>query len=242
MVLQYYNIPTAPFAVVPNTNRSSARSKTPAADAITQSPNAAALVTYPLFAKLAAEGSSKGILPISRIECAGDLEKGVTTLCERYPGCPILIERFLPGNEYTVGIIGTGDKAQVLGVVLYAYHAGQDGLNFMWDAVKTSSIGNYVSENAADMDQPEVLQAADTALKAYRAIGIRDAGRVDVRVDESGVVNVMELNPLSGLNRDYSPLPRIANNAGWSYEQLLQVILNSAMERSAVPYLNGASK
>jgi D-alanine-D-alanine ligase len=82
-------------------------------------------------------------------------------------------------------------------------------------------------------DDASALRARDTALAVWRSLGCRDAGRVDLRDDEHGVPNIMELNPLAGLHPEHSDLPIICTLAGISFRELIREIVDSALERSA---------
>jgi len=81
----------------------------------------------------------------------------------------------------------------------------------------------------------EAKGAIDTGLAAWRALGCRDGGRVDIRLDRTGpdaVPNVIELSPLPGLRPGISDLATIAERAGYRYDQLICMIVDSALERS----------
>jgi len=75
-------------------------------------------------------------------------------------------------------------------------------------------------------------KAREIALAVWRAIGCRDAGRVDIRGDANGMPNFMEVNPLAGLHPEHSDLPIIANMVGLPYKALIQAILHSALSRT----------
>jgi D-alanine-D-alanine ligase len=69
------------------------------------------------------------------------------------------------------------------------------------------------------------------ALRAWRALGCRDAGRIDVRLDETGEPHFIEVNPLAGLHPEHSDLPIMAAKAGIDYVDLIGGIMNSAKVR-----------
>ena len=76
-----------------------------------------------------------------------------------------------------------------------------------------------------------MAEAERVALAAWRAIGGRDAGRVDLRSDETGQPHFLEVNPLAGLHPEHSDLPMIATAVGVSFRELIRRIVASAAER-----------
>jgi len=181
---------------------------------------------FPLFAKPVAEGTSKGITAASRVTDRAALDETCRDLLTTFSQ-PVLIETFLPGREFTVGIIGAGAGAQVIGLmeVHLRANAEQDVYSYKnkenWKAVVNYSL-------------PQDAMAGDAeriALAAWRGLGCRDGGRVDLRADAAGRVNFIEVNPLPGLNPDHSDLPIICKLKGLSYEGLIAGILQSAINR-----------
>ena len=181
---------------------------------------------YPLFAKPIAEGTGKGIHATSKITDAAQLRSVCLELLSRYRQ-PVLVETFLPGREFTVGVVGTGERTEVLGVMEILLRSSAE-----------SDVYSYTNKEECDsrvdyllVTDPEAQSAAETARKAWIELGCRDAGRIDLRVDGSGTVNLMELNPLAGIHPQHSDLPIICNLAGIPYIQLLERIMESALER-----------
>jgi D-alanine-D-alanine ligase len=82
-------------------------------------------------------------------------------------------------------------------------------------------------------DDAPARQAAETALAAWRILGCRDAGRVDLRCDADGVPNFIEVNPLAGLNPVHSDLPIMCRLKGSSFEELVGRVMESACGRLA---------
>lgn len=169
------------------------------ASAKSSSFHADALIAYPLFAKPVAEGTSKGIYPCSKIEQKSELEPTVSLLSMRYPDQDVLIESYLAGREFTVGILGTGSRARVVGVLEFRFHGqyedggavhGTKDIDFFTTELKKtleSVCGVYVEEFMPDKESdPEVQVACERALNAYAAVGCRDYRRVDVRSDRKG--------------------------------------------------------
>jgi D-alanine-D-alanine ligase len=187
---------------------------------------AAVGLPYPLFAKPVAEGTSKGITPNSKVRTAAELGERCRELLARY-NQPVLVETYLPGREFTVGVLGTGARARAVGAmeVLLLPSAATD---VYCDAVKEDWRGRVEYRLA----EGEIArEAGDVALRAWRAIGCRDGGRVDIRADAAGRLNAIEINPLPGINPVNSDLPIVCGLAGMSYSGLIGGIVASAMER-----------
>jgi D-alanine-D-alanine ligase len=188
---------------------------------------AAVRLPYPLFVKPIAEGTGKGITAASKLAGREELEVRCRELLERFRQ-PVLVERFLPGREYTVGITGTGRQAQAVGTMEVA-------LRREAEAGVYSYANKENSEELVDyrlVTDAGARKAEQTALALWRALGCRDAGRVDLREDEHGVPNVMELNPLAGLHPEHSDLPIICTLAGIGYRELIRRIVDSALLRA----------
>ena len=181
---------------------------------------------YPLFAKPVAEGTGKGINASSKIKNRQELETVVKSLLAKYDQ-PVLVEAFLPGREFTVGIVGTGAKAKSVGImeVILKANAEQD----VYSYVNKENCEELIEYRKVDDELAQRTTAV--ALDAWKGIGCRDGGRVDLRTDENGIANVIEINPLAGIHPEHSDLPIICTLYGISYEELFQMILQSVSER-----------
>lgn len=186
---------------------------------------------YPLFVKPVAEGTSKGITGKSLVQQPSQLQPVVAELLARYRQ-PVLVETFLPGRELTVGILGTGPDAHVVGSseVLLLQGAEQGVYSYQ---NKHDWIGK-VTYRLGDRDDPQVRDAENVALSAWRALGCRDGGRVDVRADAQGKMNFIEVNPLAGLNPEISDLSILLGMANFPYVDFIQGILRSAAQRAGL--------
>jgi D-alanine-D-alanine ligase len=76
-----------------------------------------------------------------------------------------------------------------------------------------------------------VREAEAIALKAWRVLGCRDAGRIDIRCDARGNPQFMEVNPLAGMHPEHSDLPIICSRIGMPYQTLIEKIMASARRR-----------
>jgi D-alanine-D-alanine ligase len=187
-------------------------------------------IPYPLFVKPVAEGTGKGINAKSIIENYQQLEEMVTYLLSTFKQ-PVLVEKFLSGREFTVGIIGTGDKAYSIGVleVLLRQNAEQNVYSyFNKEEYKTVVEYRLVKE-------PIALACEEVAINSWKVLNCQDGGRVDLRCDEKGIPNFIEVNPLAGLHPINSDLPILASKNGISYEELIKMIMQSAITKIKKP-------
>ncbi|GAA0564260.1 D-alanine--D-alanine ligase family protein [Rhizomicrobium electricum] len=183
---------------------------------------------YPLFLKPVAEGSGKGVDRNSRVEDAAGLKAVAADLLKRFAQ-PVLVETFLPGREFTVGITGTGADAEVLGVTEIVPLAGYVGAGYGYE----NKQEEWEDKLAIELAPPEFADAAGkVALKAWRALRCRDGGRIDVRCDASGRPQFIEVNPLAGLNPGFSDLCLIAEFKGISYNDLIGRFMASFFKRN----------
>jgi len=183
----------------------------------------------PLFAKPVAEGTGKGITAASKIRQRAALRPICGELLARYRQ-PVLVETFLPGREFTVGILGTGPEARVLASMEVLLLPGAEADVYSY-ANKEQSEEHCQYRLGRPDEDAEVCRAEQLALAAYRALGCRDAGRVDLRSDAQGQPNFLEINPLAGLHPQHSDLPILAGMVGVSYRELIERIVRSAARR-----------
>lgn len=183
-------------------------------------------LAFPLFAKPVAEGTSKGITGASKITNYRELKTVCLRLLQTFQQ-PVLVERFLPGREFTVGIIGTGVEAKVVGVMeVLLKEKAESGVYSYYNKENYQGLVEYKLVSGV------LAQAcADVALRAWLGLGCRDAGRVDLKLDDAGVPNFIEVNPLAGLNPKHSDLPILSGLAGIDYHRLIGMILDSALKR-----------
>jgi D-alanine-D-alanine ligase len=184
----------------------------------------------PFFVKPVAEGSGKGVSPASIVRSPDDLATACYKLISTY-GQPVLVERYLPGREFTVGIIGSGADAAVLGTIeVHLRASAEPGVYSYVNKEHCEELVDY--RLVRPRDSAPVKAAEEIALRAWEVLGCRDAGRIDLRCDELGRPQFMEVNPLAGLHPQHSDLPIICNLLGIPYVQLIERIVASAVQRS----------
>jgi len=184
-------------------------------------------IPFPLFVKPVAEGTSKGIDGFSLVNDQIQLRKSVNYLLNTYHQS-VLIESFLPGREFTVGIVGSGESTKALGTleIILNEHTPHP---FYSSTVK-KEWEKYASYRLATDEVAK--QCAEIAVKVWKIIKGKDGGRIDFRLDADGNPNLIEINPLAGLNPIWSDLPILAELSGMKYDQLIGAMIDSALKRT----------
>ncbi len=208
-IVRAYGVPTPDFAVIENLDDARRID-----------------LAFPLFLKPVAEGSGKGIHAKSKVANARELAQVAEDLLAQFRQ-PVLVETFLPGREYTVGITGTGADAESLGVmeVIFGDKATAHGYGYENKEFFEGRMTYRLVEGA------EGKAAADVALAAWRALRCRDGGRIDLRCDANGQPSFIEVNPLAGLNPERSDLIFIARFKNMSYRELIGRIMAAFHKR-----------
>jgi D-alanine-D-alanine ligase len=211
MIVRTAGVPTADFAII----------ESPAdIDRVA--------LAYPMLAKPIAEGTGKGVTPKSVVRSKADLSLVAIELLDRYHQ-PVLVEAFLPGREFTVGIVGTGSASRAIGSIEIVLRSDAEPEVYSYtNKEECETRVDYVHVTRAD---PLVAEAERIALDAWVALDCRDGGRVDIRCDAHGKPMFLEVNPLAGLHPTHSDLPMIATAIGMPYAELIRAIVDSAATR-----------
>ena len=180
---------------------------------------------FPLFAKPVAEGTGKGVSAASKANDRAELYTICGNLLTTFRQA-VLLETYLPGREFTVGLLGTGAGAEVLGTLEIVLRAGAEPGAYSY--VNKERCEELVEYRLVRPSDPQVRAAEQIALAAWKALNCRDAGRVDLRCDAAGQPSFMEVNPLSGMHPEHSDLPMLATALGMPYADLVGRIVGSA--------------
>lgn len=183
-------------------------------------------LAYPLFVKPIAEGTGKGISAKSLVQNSAELNKSVAELLEKFKQ-PVLIENYLSGREFTVGIVGNGKDAKVVGVMEIIALAGAEAGGHTY-----SNKENCETLMEYTIPSDDVAKAAEElALKVWSALDCLDAGRIDIRCDDNQIPHFLEVNPLPGLHPTHSDLPILAKKNGIDFESLVGLIMQAVIKR-----------
>jgi D-alanine-D-alanine ligase len=182
---------------------------------------------FPLFVKPSEEGTSKGISGDSMVADRAALERRVREMIATYRQ-PALVEEFIAGQEFTVAVIGNG-RAEVLPPVQVAISGTVDLGNEVYTHARVENDEiRYLCPAPVDAALNDKLK--NLALGAYRALGCRDLGRIDIRVDRAGTPYFLECNPLPNLGH-IDVFPLVAQATGRTYEQIILQIFEHACAR-----------
>ncbi|MBS3801072.1 MAG: hypothetical protein KGY40_08835, partial [Thioalkalivibrio sp.] len=226
-------------------------------------------LTFPLFVKPLHEGTGMGISDDSVVRDEAALRQQVRWVIRTYRQ-PALVERYLSGREFTIGLIGNarpGDRHRGM-----AGHNGRSGLYdrpglhhrpgfhlfpvLEIDAATGAGQGVYnaaaKSYDPGEEGAPLYLCPADVpaeletelkrlAVEAFEAVGALDVGRVDFRLDEVGQPQLLEINTLPGLNPRVSDLCIMARAEGMAYADLINEVLNLGLDRYARERAEGSA-
>jgi D-alanine-D-alanine ligase len=184
----------------------------------------------PAIVKPNQEGSSMGVRLTSRVRTRDELRREARRVVADYRA-PALVEEFCPGTELTVGILGTGPDARVVGLMEIAPRVAAPG-EFVYSLEVKRDWERQVEYHVPPRIPAATQRAVEAcALGAYRALGCRDVARVDVRLDARGAPRFLEANPLPGMNPRTGDLCILSQRSGLSYVDLVDAIVQSAAAR-----------
>lgn len=236
-VLSYHDLPTPPFQVIERLDES----LEPA-------------MHFPLFVKPSREGTGMGITAESIVHDEVQLYRQLRQLFDRYDQ-PALVERFIEGREVTVGVVGNlstpvawrlpdDEEARrisrglhffpPLEVDMSRYPAEEAGV--YTNKIKTVMAHEFHYLCPAPLTEEQVDELNWLTAATFRITGCLDVARVDFRLDanDDNKPYILEINPLPGLNPEYSDLPIEAQADDWGYEALVNRILDEAIERQPI--------
>ncbi len=190
-------------------------------------------IQFPVIVKPASEDASKGIDAAAVVNSVKELLERIAYVHAEFDS-PALLEEYIEGREIYAAVIGN-DKAEALPLVELDLSKLPEGMpriagyEVKFD-VNTEAYKRTKSSPARDLDEETVERIQQTALTAFRALKLRDYGRIDVRLDANGKVYVLEANPNPWLD-PAAEFAMAAKESGRSYTQTIGEIVESAMRR-----------
>lgn len=184
-----------------------------------------ASLTFPLIVKPEHEGSSMGINQDSVVYDEAELYRQVHNVIEEFNQFA-LVEEFIPGREFTIGVLGTIEPRVLPLIEINFGHSGE------FQTLEMKSTNNYDIQCPAELSEEKAEELRYYALRAYKAIGCNDFARIDVRMDKEENPFFIEVNTLPGMQPGYSDFPRAAEAAGLDFPQLVEELLHEAIADS----------
>ncbi|HOY26624.1 MAG: ATP-grasp domain-containing protein [Thermotogota bacterium] len=182
---------------------------------------------YPAIVKPSCGGSAVGIWADSVVSDRIELERAVKRIHREY-GEPALVEEFIDGREFSIGIVGR----TVLPILEIDFSFLPAGMERFY----SYRVKQYLGEKTgyicpADIPEDLKTKIESLSLELFDRLDLGDYARIDLRIDGQGEPYFLEVNSLPLLVPDYSDIVKMAVAAGWEYDDLILAILDSAIER-----------
>jgi D-alanine-D-alanine ligase len=197
--------------------------------------------TFPAIVKPNFGDSSMGITKEAVVKDTMDLLNYTEWIRKSFGPCPILVQEFLTGPEYSIGIIGnTGLTFKVLSPLEVDYSSLDPnlprilGYESKW--IPDSPYWNQINYKKATLDDEIFRQLTDYSSILFERLGCRDYARFDFRTDNDGVIKLLEVNPNPGWCWD-GKMNIMAGFNGFRYSDMLRMIIEAAQERITSPKL-----
>lgn len=190
-----------------------------------------AKLSFPVIVKPNAEGSSKGIPDACIASDAEQLRELAVRELRQYGG-PVLVEEYIAGREFTVGLLGNQDNLRVFPPMEIVFRKNTDRDYRIYSFGVKQNYQEFV-DYECPAKLPPALEAdmVRMARRAYEVLGCQDFARVDFRLSEDGKLYFIEINPLPGLAPGYSDYPMLAGFSGVSYQELVLAVFYAGLSR-----------
>lgn len=199
---------------------------------VDQYPDSAALpLTFPLFVKPPNGGGGKGIDADSVVRDFVGFTQKVTAIAERFQS-PALVEKYLPGREFSVAILEDPDGLRTMMPIELITTPNPQGDRILGQSIKAADTERVTAVN----DEHLRHTLANFAQDVFEALGARDYGRIDIRLDELGVPHFLEANLIPGLA--YHEFTSYFTSACWinegmNYETMILNVVETGLSRSS---------
>jgi D-alanine-D-alanine ligase len=190
---------------------------------------------YPCIVKPLSTDGSMGISQASIVRDLEQLTSRVDFVIERW--ATAIVEEFVEGRELYVGVVGNGEGARLLPILELVFDKDRTApeeriatVKAKWDDEYRAKM-NIRMQLARPLSQKAQERIAHTCRVAYSVLGLRDYGRLDLRVDPDDAVWILEANANPYLSRDHE-VAMAAEKGGIGYEELIETIASEAIRRS----------
>ncbi|MGH7725403.1 MAG: D-alanine--D-alanine ligase family protein [Candidatus Eiseniibacteriota bacterium] len=188
---------------------------------------------FPVIVKPGREDGSIGIAFNALCESIKDLMERIHDLHEKFDA-PVLIEEYIEGRELYVGVLGNAEPEALPIVELDLSKLPEGTPKIAGSEVKweKGTVAYKVTKSvlAADLEEERIAELQQIAVQAFRALELRDYGRIDMRLAPDGRVYVLEVNPNPWLHST-AEFAMAAKKAGRDHEALIEEIVQLALGR-----------
>lgn len=188
-------------------------------------------IKFPVIVKPNAEGSSKGISDISIAADHNALKSLISRNIDLYSS-EMLVEEYVEGREFTVGLLGNGADVKVFEPMEIIFKKETQDDYHVYSYTVKQNYTEYVEYKCPpELSVEKSNELKRIALKVFKVLNCKDFSRVDFRMSPDGVIHFIEINPLPGLAPNYSDFPMLAEFCGIKYTDLVGEVLNVAVKR-----------
>lgn len=187
-------------------------------------------IRFPLFLKPLDAANGNGIDDLSFVTNFADYESKVLSLYKLF-SLPVLVEEYLDGREFTVAVINTMTSDLIVSAVEVVPPQSTNGLRILGEKAKRDD-----SEELKKSDDKELMDSVrKLAVDVFIHLGIRDLGRIDVKVSKSGKCYFMEANLVPGMTSGSSYFPKACEiESEISYDKMIGLILDGGLHRISI--------
>ena len=178
---------------------------------------------FPVIVKPKLESTSMGMEVVDNWD---DLRRAVQVQIEKFTQ-DILVEQFIPGREFAIGLLGNGANLEVLPIVEIDLKGDPNKIQTVDDKKKSGGIDKLCP---APLNQEKTEELKRLSIEAFNKLSLNDYTRVDVRMDKNGNFYILELNSMASLGLGGS-FYHAAKTAGYTYDSLINKILDVAVMR-----------
>ena len=184
-------------------------------------------ITYPLFLKPLDAANGNGIDDLSFVNNFAEYESKVTSLYKTF-NQPVLVEKYLDGREFTVAIIESTNNRLITSAVEVIPPTSSNGLKILGAQAKKDDSEKLVVINDKEIKNKVTALAID----AFKTLGIRDFGRVDIKANNEGDCFFMEANLVPGMTYGSSYFPQACQLAHkFDYDKVIELLIAPGLAR-----------
>ena len=214
LILSFYNVPTSRFTHIKEN------------EYIENDLN----LNYPLIVKPVREGSALGLTKNSVVWDLESLKREVEKIHRDFKE-PVLVEEFIEGIEISCGVIGNDEEIIILPLLEIDFSSLPEGVERFYSYRVKNELGDKIKYYCPARIDKEIEEKIKRGVKAsYKALGIRDYARIDLRVKD-GEFYILEVNSLPLLIPSYSDILKMGEKNGLNYDDFILKLLEVAIER-----------